>query len=257
MAIFVFTLSRLVPLLFLISLTLVGSRYAHDLVLRTRPRLARWVFVAVSLVGLLASAPYALRAGLIIGAKSATGRGRWKAADLLYAGYDSWNGSRSESSLRDWAYVRMNAGDWRGAEEVLELSGRRSPQTTMLIGLCQYYENKPAAQTTLSSVPDVAGTQLCVRDYLLGRLTQKRGDLNHAYQLYERSARWEADFFPSIYHGSRIALMGGNAALATSIVDGFVRQSPTSANDRDIQILRTSVRTNTLPPDKEFVVVSN
>src|SRR3954470_21092288 len=69
MQIFVLALSRLVPISFLVSLTLIGSRYAHDLVLRTRPQLARWAFAAVSLVGLIAIAPNVLRAGLIVGAQ--------------------------------------------------------------------------------------------------------------------------------------------------------------------------------------------
>jgi len=34
---FILALSRLVPLSFLVSLTLVGSRYLHDLVLRNNP----------------------------------------------------------------------------------------------------------------------------------------------------------------------------------------------------------------------------
>lgn len=59
----------------------------------------------------------------------------------------------------------------------------------MLIGLCQYYENDPAAQTTLSQIPDMTGTQLCLRDYLLGRMAQKRGDLGRAFAFYARSAR--------------------------------------------------------------------
>src|ERR1044071_8499130 len=83
MHLFVLALSRLVPISFLVSLTLVGSRYLHDLVLRSRPRLARWAFAAVSLVGTIAVAPYLLRAALIVGAEWATTDHRWQAADLL------------------------------------------------------------------------------------------------------------------------------------------------------------------------------
>jgi hypothetical protein len=65
MEIFVLALSRLVPLAFLVSLTLNGSRYLHDLVLRTRPALAKWAFAAVSLVGLIATAPFAVASTLL------------------------------------------------------------------------------------------------------------------------------------------------------------------------------------------------
>ena len=67
MAIFVLALSRLVPVIFLISLTLIGSRYIHDLVLPEHPRLARTSFIAIALLGTIATVPYAIRGGLIVG----------------------------------------------------------------------------------------------------------------------------------------------------------------------------------------------
>src|SRR5437764_465697 len=66
---FILALSRLVPLSFLVALTLVGSRYLHDLVLRSHPRLARWAFAVVSAVGLIAIVPYTIRAGLVVAAR--------------------------------------------------------------------------------------------------------------------------------------------------------------------------------------------
>ncbi len=255
--IFVLAISRLVPLTFIVSLTLIGSRYLHDLLLPTRPRLARVAFAGVSLIGLLATAPYALRASLIVGAKWATDEHRWRAVDLLLTDYDSWNGLRSEEVLRQWAFARMNVGDWRGAEQVLRFNGEPSAQTWILIGLCQYYQGNPAAESTLARVPDMTATQLCVRDYLLGRIAQKRGDFPRAYWLYGHSVRWESDFFPSVYHGARLAMLKGRPEVATSILNDFARKFPSYANDRDMHVLRDSVRAGVLPPDKEFVVVSN
>jgi hypothetical protein len=257
MEIFVLALSRLVPLAFLVSLTLVGSRYLHDLLLPTRPRLARFAFAGVSLVGLLATAPFALRASLIVGATWATDKHRWKAADLLLTEYDSWNGLRSERTLRQWAFARMNGGDWRGAEQVLRLESKPSAQTWVLIGLCQYYEGNPAAESTLARVPDMTATQLCVRDYLLGRIAQRRGDFPRAYRLYAHSVRWEPNFFPSVYHGARLAILNGRADVASSILNDFVRKFSSYESDHDMHILRDSIRMGALPPDKEFVIVSN
>ena len=256
MELFVLALSRLVPLLVLISLTLAGSRYVHDLVLKRRPGAAKWAFAAVSFVGLLAIAPYAWRAVLVVGARWASQSGRWQLADLLHTEYDSWNGSRSETILHQWAYARMGEEDWKGAEEVLAL-GDRSPQTLVLTGLCQYYLHDPRAGQTLASVGNESGTQLCVRDYLLGRIAQQRGDLGAAFALYARSARWEPGFFPSTFHGVRLALVAGRTAQAAAILDEFVKAYPSSAADPNIRLLRDCIARKRIPPDEEFHVVSH
>lgn len=257
MQIFVLALSRLVPISFLLSLTLIGSRYAHDLVLRSRPHLAKWAFAGVSLVGLIAIVPNALRAGLIVGAQWAKNTGRWRAADLFYGDYDAWNGRRSEDTLREWAYARMNVRDWAGAEQVLRLAVNPSAQAHILIGVCEYYQGNPSAEATLRAVPDMSATQLCVRDYILGRIAQKRGDLRRALGLYARSAGWEANFFPSAYHGIRLMLLRGDAGSAAAILDGFVRRFPQQGAARDIVVLREAIRNRTVPADKEFIIVSD
>lgn len=256
MHIFVLALSRLVPIAFLVSLTLIGSRYLHDLLLRTRPHLARWAFVGVSLIGLVAILPYAWRAGLVVAAEWATVDRRWQAADLFLTEYDAWNGRRSEDLLRHWAYARMNANNWRGAEEVLRLSPHPEVQTMLLIGVCQYYENSPAAEATLRGVPDAVATQLCLRDYLLARLAERRGDLRGAFKLYSRSVAWEPNFFPSTYQGVRLMLMNGDAARAALILDSFTRNFPTAGAAGDVGVLRDAIRRHAVPPDKEFIIVS-
>jgi hypothetical protein len=253
---FVLALSRLVPLLLLVSLTLAGSRYVHDLVLERRPRAARWAFAAVSFVGLLASAPYAWRAVLVVGARWASQSGRWQLADLLHTEYDSWNGSRGERIIRQWAFARMGEGNWTGAEEVLAL-GDRSPQNVVLTGLCQYYLHDPRAEQTLASVGNQSNTQLCVRDYLLGRIAQQRGDLGAAFALYARSVRWEPGFFPATFHGVRLALVAGRPAQAAAILDEFVKAFPASAADPNIRLLHDCITQGRIPPDEEFHVVSH
>jgi hypothetical protein len=256
MDLFVLALSRLVPLAFLTSLTLIGSRYVHDLLWPARPRLARWAFAGVCLVGLVALAPYALRATLIVAATRATRQQRWKAADLLLTGYDSWDGLRSEEMLHQWAYVRMNEGHWREAEEVLRLDTHQSAQGMLLLGLCQYYQRNPAAESTLAAVPDMSATELCVRDYLLGRIAQRRGNLPLAYRRYMQSVAWEADFFPGVYHAARLWLTRGEGGRAEVIVKSFTRRFP-AAHDPNLPILFDSIRRHTVPPDKEFVIVSD
>ena len=254
---FILALSRLVPLSFLVALTLVGSRYLHDLVLRSHPRLARWAFAVVSAVGLIAIVPYTIRAGLVVAARYAILNGRWRAADLLLTDYDGWNGLQTDQTLRQWASARMNVGNWKGAEEVLRMAESPSPQTRVLIGVCQYYEGNPAAETTLGGVPDMTATQLCVRDYILGRIAQRRGDLGRAFAFYARSARWEANFFPSVYHGVRLCLIHGDPGRAAAILDDYTRRFPRQRGARDVLTLRDAITARAVPPDKEFVIVSS
>lgn len=256
MDLLILALSRLVPLLFLVSLGLIGTRYVYDLNIsrgRTRARLAA---SAVAAVALAAGLPIAVRGALILGARWAAGKAQWATQDALLSKYDAWNGRRTDEFLRQWAYARMNLGDWAGAESVLELNDHPSPQTSMLIGVCQYYQGLPQAPSTLAKVPDFTQTQLCIRDYFLGRISQKSGDLGRAFALYGRSAGWDPNFFPSVYHGVRLALMKGDTRLASNILGGFIRNSPGYISGRDVAVLTDSIRTRTVPPDKEFVIVA-
>lgn len=258
MEIFVLGLSRLVPVMFLASLTLVGSRYLHDVLLRTRPHLARWGFAAVSLVGLLAGAPYLIRAALIVSAQTAVAHGRWIAADALFARYDRMNGSWSEKSLRDWAFVRMNAGDWRGAEEILRIDEAPSAQVRILAGLCRYNSGDVAgAAAVLRTVPNDTGAQLALRDYLLGRIAQRSGSPAAALRFYERSAAAEPTFLPSIYHGARLLMLHGREPQAAAIVSRFLQRFPMYANNADVAALREAIARHGAPPEKEFVIVSD
>jgi hypothetical protein len=257
MEILVLALSRLVPLLFLVSGTLVGSRYVHDVVLPRRPRAARWAAAAVALVGMVSVLPYTWRAILVVGARWATTNNRSQLSDVLHREYDAWNGSRNDSIIREWAFAKMSEGDWKGAEAVLQLSKDQTGQILLLTGLCQYNTHDPRAEQTLASIPDRGGTQLCVRDYLLGRLAEKRGDLPGAFALYRRSAQWELDFFPSTYDGARLLLLAGQTRRAAAVLDVFVRTYPSAAADPKVQLLRDCIAQGRVPIDQEFVIVSN
>ena len=52
-------------------------------------------------------------------------------------------------------------------------------------------------------------------------------------------------------------MLSGHTEVATSILNDFARKFPSYANDRDMHVLRDSIGAGVLPPDKEFVVVSN
>jgi hypothetical protein len=256
MDLFVLGLSRLVPILLLASLTLAGSRYIFDVLLPISRRLASWAFACVMLIGTAGTAPSALRGALLVGARWAGQHGRPALADSMFSEYDAWNGKRSDAMLREWAFARMNRGDWRGAEDILDLDRTTVTQITVLRGLCQYYANEPAAESTLRSVPNFSDAQLHVRDYLLARIAQRQGDLRNAFRLYGQSAAWRPEFFPSVYHGARLALIVHRPDLAARILQNFLDRYAWHVNDPDVRHLRDGIRSGVLPPDKEFRIVA-
>ncbi|HEV8658336.1 MAG TPA: hypothetical protein VGS96_06875 [Thermoanaerobaculia bacterium] len=256
MALFVMILSRLVPIMMLLSLTLVGSRYIYDLVLPRRPRLAPWAFAAVSLIGLIATAPYVWRAALVVGGHWAVERSRFQLADILLADYDAWGGRTTDTVGREWAYARMNLGHWKDAEEALLKVPRPSAQSTLLIGLCRYYLNDPAAEATLLRIPDVLQVEIQIRDYLLARIAQKRGDITRAYNLYWRAASIQPHFLPAVYHGARLTMLAGDADAALRIVNAYARQFPGAGTNPDVLTLRSYISSGRVPPDKEYEIVA-
>jgi hypothetical protein len=258
MDLLVVVLSRLVPLLLMGSVTLIGSRYIFDLLrLRGRPAMARWAFGAVMFLGILASGPYAVRSTLLIGGRWSLPRGRWQVADLLFTDYDGLGGRRSQIFVRDWAYARMNLDRWKDAEEVLRNSDEAmEPQTLLMIGICRYYAADPRAEQTLTSVPMLTGTQLCIREYLLGRIAQRRGDLAGAWARYGRSASLERNFFPAVYHGVRLQLLRRDGQTASRILNGFLSDYPGAARAADVEVLLRAVQSGSIPPDKEFIIVT-
>ena len=76
-------------------------------------------------------------------------------------------------------------------------------------------------------------------------------------RFYARSARWEANFFPSVYQGVRLCLVHGDWPRAAAILDDYTRRFPMQRGDRDVLILRDALAAHTAPPDKEFVIVSS
>ena len=249
-------LSRLVPVMLLVSLTLIGSRYVYDVVRQRRPGAARLAVIVVVLVGFIATAPVAWRGVLLVGGRWAMERNRWNAADVLLTEYTAWRGQLSAPVARQWAFTRMNLGNWAGAEEVLRNIEQPDAQTRLMIGLTRYYQGDPASEQLLRSVPDAIQTQLEIREYLLGRLAQKRRDYDRAFFHYGRAASFEPHFLPAVYHGARLRLLADQPDLAMRIVESFTSQFPSAANQPDINALRAAARSGSVPPDKEYEIVT-
>ncbi len=257
MQIFVLLLSRLVPISLVASLALVGSRYIHDLLLPRGRRQATLAFAGVALIGLIAIGPPTIRAFLIVGALEASQRQQWQKADRLFTEYDRWDGRRTDRTIRRWAFVRMNLGSWEGAEAILGLDAAASPQARVLLGICQYYRNEATADATLAAIPDVTDTQLCIRDYLRGRIAERHGDDRRAISFYGHSAQLDANFFPATYQGIRLFLKHGDIRTASLILEQFTRRYPRQGEAPDVMTLRAAIASKTVPPEKEFVIVSD
>ncbi len=249
-------LSRLVPVMFLVSLTLIGSRYVFDVLRPRRAGAARLACAGVALIGFMATAPVAWRGVLLVGGRWAMERSKWNVADLLLSEYKAWHGGLSEPVARQWAFTRMNLGDWAGAEEILRDVEKPSAQTRLMIALCRYYRGDPSAVAVLRSIPDALQTQLEIREYLLGRIAQKGRDYETAFHHYARAVAFEPHFLPAVYHGARLRLLARQPDLAQKIIDSFTRDFPSAANQPDINLLRQAVRRRMIPPDKEYEVVT-
>jgi tetratricopeptide (TPR) repeat protein len=257
MTLLVLVLSRLVPLMFLASLTLIGARYVFDILIERRPLLARCAAAGIVLFGVVAGTPSAARSLFLVGANWALPHEKYQLADLFFDRYDAWGGRRSQAFVQQWAYSRMNLGQWKEAEEVLEISDDpNAPQTRLMIGICQYYAHDPAAASTLQSVPPLSNTQLCIREYLLGRLAEVAGRRDEALGLYWRSVAFDRNFFPAVYHGVRLLLAAGNRAAAARVLDTFLHDFPAYARAEDVLTLKSAIASGTPPPDKEFVIVT-
>ena len=195
------------------------------------------------------------RATLVVAGQWALIHDRWQLADVLLTDYDNWGGRRSDTLMREWAFARMNMVNWDGAEEALLKVPQPSAQTVLLIGLCQYYRHDPAAEQTLRRVPDALQVETQIRDYLLGRLAQKRGDIDRAYAFYWHAASIQPRFLPAVYHGARLRMLAGDDVAARQIVDGYARQFPGTAHP-DVVMLRSYITARRVPPDKEYEIVS-
>src|SRR5436190_18950138 len=92
MDVFVLIISRVVPMLFIASLTLVLARVSFDIVARRDRRAAFAVFALIGVLGALLLVPGIIRLRLMASAARACERGEWRAGGAGLSGLGARGG---------------------------------------------------------------------------------------------------------------------------------------------------------------------
>jgi len=257
MQLFTLGLSRLVPLLFAVSLVLIVGRLAYDRLRRRHARAARGAFALILLAGGAAMAPYGWRAATLVSAEYAFGRADWPAADRFYSSYARLAGSSRGRAGSQWGIALMNLKRYADAEAAFLASFpparrgsfRASPKDVLSLGLCRYYTGRlDAAERTVRAVsPRVSP----VRDYVLGRISDRRGDAGAAVAAFQASLAAAPCFYPALYQLVRSLREAGRETEARAALDSFC---PSGARDGRAQraALAPELEGNGIPPEREF-----
>jgi tetratricopeptide (TPR) repeat protein len=260
MFLFTLILSRLVPLLLLLSVCLVAARFLRDRVAGRSALVATAVFWGLVILGPALALPSATRSGLLIGALQAYLSGRWEAADRQFALYAQKGGDVTPSVQFGWGISLMNLRLWKEADGVLMSGmnpdvGTLPPKLADLVGMCRYYEGRLAdAARALRVSRDSSNAYL--RDYFLGRIGEQQ-DTGEAIVHYERSLSRLPHFYPAAYQAIRLHLQKGDRAAASGILDRFRRERRQSADDQTrARSLQASIDgREPIPPAREFLIV--
>ena len=255
MDVFVLIVSRLVPMLFIGSLTLVLGRVCYDILAMRSRRAAVAVFALIGALGILWLLPGIMRLRLTTSAARAYRRADWRTVDTALRELRERGGHEDPSMTRDWITAELNLGDNAKAEALILEQVRPSegrsvaaePQQILLLGVARYRGGRlQEAQRTLLAVPDARGTDLFVRDYYLGRLAEMRGDWGEAARRFEASIAAQPRFYPALHHLARCAMLMHDASLALRVIDRYAPRA---------SALRAQVTSGTIPDNREFHVL--
>ena len=261
---FVLTLaiSRAVPLLLLFSALLVVGRFLHDRYRGWRPAVARGLFAAVLVLGVLGAGPFMLRSAALVAAEFWLSLGRWERAESRFAASHRLGFDAAGILGQNWAETRMNLGRWRGAEEVLLLGVERegdhwvaTPNTIYLLGICRYYQDRlePAART-LEAVED--SSFFFLKPYFLGRVAERLGDPDEALGRYRQALALKPDLLAALYQSVRLLTTRGELEEAAVLMAAFRRGQGDAAPPELWAGLEAAVAGSPAPlPEIEFRVV--
>jgi len=260
MQLFALGLSRLVPLFFASSGVLIVGRLLYD---RLRPRhtaAARGAFAMILLAGAGAMAPYVWRASTLVSAEHAFWRADWPAAERRYSSYAGLRGSSLGRPGARRAIALMILRRYADAEAAFLASFpraergtfRASPNDILSLGLCRYYMGRlDAAERTVRAVSPGLSP---IRDYVLGRILDRRGDASAAVATFQASLAAAPCFYPALYQLVRVLRREERETEANAAFDAFC---PAGAQkDREpLALLAPRPEGQGIPPEKEFYFV--
>ena len=262
MQLYTMALSRLVPLLLLVSVFLIAGRFVHDRARGSHPALARPLFGAVLLCGALVVAPLVARDSILVGAERAFQAGDWPTAARRFETFAALRGTARGNEGYRWALALMNSHRYSDAESVLIRSfpppGERTvairPDRVLALAVCRYYTGRhELARKTLLAIPPGLSA---VREYLLGRIDEEEGMRDASVANYREALRREPGFYPALYQLVRVLVLEGRLAEAEGAVESFERKAgPRSANTALDDLKRAARRASPPPGPKEFLLV--
>jgi tetratricopeptide (TPR) repeat protein len=260
MQLFTLGLSYLVPLLFAASGILIVGRLTFDRLRLRNAAAARGAFALIFLAGAAAAAPYVRRAATLVSAEHAFGRADWLTAADRYASYARLRGSSVGRAGARRALALMNLRRYADAEAAFLASFprvergtfRARPNEVLSLGLCRYYTGRlDAAERTVRAVsPGVSP----IRDYVLGRILDRRGDANAAVAAFQTSLAAAPCFYPALYQLVRVLRREGRETEAHAALESFCPPG-TRQNRAQLASLAPRPEGQGIPPEKEFYFV--
>lgn len=259
MHVFTVGLSRLVPLLFAASAILVGGRLAYDALRPRHLAAARGAFALILLAGAAFLFPWVRRGATLVSAEHAFWKADWATAADRFGAYARQRGSWTGRTGSRRALALMNLGRYAEAEAAFLASFQRVPGGTvkadpndiLSLGLCRYYTgNFDAAERTVRAVsPNVSP----VRDYVLGRILDRRGDTAGSVAALRASLAQAPCFYPALYHLVRALRRDGRESEARTAADAFCPGRP--SQDRAQRAALLAGDGSSIPPEREFKFV--
>jgi hypothetical protein len=260
MQLFTLGLSRLVPLLFAASGVLIVGRLAYEGLRLRHAAAARGSFALILLAGGATMTPYVWRAATLVSAEHAFLRADWPAAAGRYTSYVRLRGSSLGRAGARRAIALMNCGRYADAETALLASFPRAergtfrarPNDVLSLGLCRYYMGRlDAAERTVRAIsPGVSP----IRDYVLGRILDRRGDANAGVAAFRASLAAAPCFYPALYQVVRVLRREGRETEAHAALASFCP----AGNQQDraqLASLAPGPEGQGIPPEKEFYFV--
>jgi hypothetical protein len=262
MQLFTLGLSRLVPLLLLASGFLIAGRLVHDWLRPRQAAVARGAFALVLLAGAVVMAPFLQRGATLLSAESAFARADWRAAAQRYAAYARLRGTSVGREGARRGLALMNLGRWVEAEDAFLASFpraehgtfRANPSDVLSLGLCRYYSSRlDAAERTMRAVsPGVSP----IRDYVLGRILDRRGDANAAVAAFRATLESAPCFYPGLYHLVRLLRREGRRTEAQTAQDSFCTAGQ-GQKRAQLEALAPGPDGQGIPPEREFYFVQS